>query len=95
MGRACLGASIAIDDCYELWESGFISIPHSFQVAPPDPLSPILAPEQASHSATPNESSKRVSALSQSQLYCALHKVWVSTLTLPILSCIVHCTRCG
>ncbi|BDA42157.1 hypothetical protein COCOBI_03-0420 [Coccomyxa sp. Obi] len=26
------GASIAIDDCYELWESGFISIPHNFQV---------------------------------------------------------------
>ena len=28
----CAGASIAIDDCYELWESGFISIPHNFQV---------------------------------------------------------------
>lgn len=26
------GASIAIDDCYELWESGFISIPFDFQV---------------------------------------------------------------
>jgi hypothetical protein len=26
------GASIAIDDCYELWESGFISIPYNFQV---------------------------------------------------------------
>ncbi len=25
------GASIAIDDCYELWESGFISIPFDFQ----------------------------------------------------------------
>ena len=25
------GASIAIDDCYELWESGFISIPYNFQ----------------------------------------------------------------
>lgn len=27
------GASLAIDDCYELWESGFISIPFSFQVS--------------------------------------------------------------
>ncbi|KAK9846014.1 hypothetical protein WJX81_008468 [Elliptochloris bilobata] len=27
------GASIAIDDCYELWESGFISIPFDFQVS--------------------------------------------------------------
>ena len=27
------GASIAIDDCYELWESGFISIPHDFQLS--------------------------------------------------------------
>lgn len=26
------GASIAIDDCYELWESGFISIPFNFKV---------------------------------------------------------------
>ena len=25
------GASIAIDDCYELWESGFVSIPHDFR----------------------------------------------------------------
>ena len=32
--HAIPGASIAIDDCYELWESGFISIPHSFQVLP-------------------------------------------------------------
>ena len=26
------GACLAIDDCYELWESGFISIPHHFQI---------------------------------------------------------------
>ena len=26
------GASIAIDDCYELWESGFVSIPHDFEL---------------------------------------------------------------
>eukprot|EP00891_Asterochloris_glomerata_P005651 jgi/Astpho2/5651/gw1.00079.112.1_t len=26
------GASIAIDDCYELWESGFISIPYNFNL---------------------------------------------------------------
>ena len=28
----CAGASIAIDDCYELWESGFISIPYNFNL---------------------------------------------------------------
>ena len=28
----CAGASIAIDDCYELWESGFISIPYNFDL---------------------------------------------------------------
>ncbi|KAK9858382.1 hypothetical protein WJX84_005474 [Apatococcus fuscideae] len=26
------GARLAIDDCYELWESGFISIPHHFRI---------------------------------------------------------------
>jgi len=26
------GASIALDDCYELWDSGFISIPYDFSV---------------------------------------------------------------
>ncbi len=26
------GASIAIDDCYELWESGFVSIPYDFEL---------------------------------------------------------------
>mmetsp|Transcript_13528 Transcript_13528/g.34022 ORF Transcript_13528/g.34022 Transcript_13528/m.34022 type:complete len:545 (-) Transcript_13528:163-1797(-) len=26
------GVSLAIDDCYELWESGFISIPYDFEV---------------------------------------------------------------
>ncbi len=26
------GASIAIDDCYELWESGFVSIPYNFEL---------------------------------------------------------------
>ena len=26
------GASIAIDDCYELWESGFFSIPYNFEL---------------------------------------------------------------
>ena len=35
-GPTCMplpvGASIAIDDCYELWESGFISIPFNFKV---------------------------------------------------------------
>ena len=31
MALSGAGASIAIDDCYELWESGFISIPHNFQ----------------------------------------------------------------
>ena len=31
-GACPAGASIAIDDCYELWESGFISIPFDFQV---------------------------------------------------------------
>ena len=31
-GPCSAGASIAIDDCYELWESGFISIPYNFQV---------------------------------------------------------------
>ena len=31
-GPRLAGASIAIDDCYELWESGFISIPYNFQV---------------------------------------------------------------
>ncbi|KAL4436733.1 hypothetical protein ABPG75_003872 [Micractinium tetrahymenae] len=27
------GASLAIDDCYELWDSGFISIPHDFNLS--------------------------------------------------------------
>ncbi|PSC70243.1 hypothetical protein C2E20_6326 [Micractinium conductrix] len=27
------GASLAIDDCYELWDSGFISIPHDFNMS--------------------------------------------------------------
>ncbi|PRW34089.1 hypothetical protein C2E21_7404 [Chlorella sorokiniana] len=27
------GASLAIDDCYELWDSGFISIPHDFSLS--------------------------------------------------------------
>ena len=26
------GACLAIDDCYEVWDSGFISIPHDFEV---------------------------------------------------------------
>ena len=26
------GASVAIDDCYELWESGFVSIPYNFEM---------------------------------------------------------------
>ena len=29
---SCAGASIAIDDCYEVWESGFISIPYDFRL---------------------------------------------------------------
>lgn len=27
------GASIALDDCYELWDSGFISIPYDFSIS--------------------------------------------------------------
>lgn len=33
--RSCVdlsGVSIAIDDCYDLWDSGFISIPYDFAV---------------------------------------------------------------
>ena len=26
------GVSLAIDDCYEVWESGFISIPYDFDI---------------------------------------------------------------
>ncbi|KAG2489643.1 hypothetical protein HYH03_011922 [Edaphochlamys debaryana] len=26
------GASIALDDCYELWDSGFISVPYNFKI---------------------------------------------------------------
>lgn len=38
------GASIAIDDCYELWESGFISIPYDFEVSELQPqLQKLLA----------------------------------------------------
>ena len=38
------GASIAIDDCYELWESGFISIPYDFDVSELQPqLQKLLA----------------------------------------------------
>ena len=47
----CSGASIAIDDCYELWESGFISIPHNFQVKDLRPeLRKLLSPSNASPS---------------------------------------------
>ncbi|KAK9901712.1 hypothetical protein WJX75_009812 [Coccomyxa subellipsoidea] len=47
------GASIAIDDCYELWESGFISIPHNFQVKDLRPeLRKLLSPSNASPSGT-------------------------------------------
>ncbi|MEW5302018.1 MAG: hypothetical protein WDW36_004831 [Sanguina aurantia] len=28
-----VGASIALDDCYEVWDSGFISIPYNFNIA--------------------------------------------------------------
>lgn len=31
------GASIALDDCYEVWESGFISIPYDFQLGDIEP----------------------------------------------------------
>lgn len=27
------GASLAIDDCYELWDSGFISVPFDFKAS--------------------------------------------------------------
>eukprot|EP00887_Chlorella_sp_A99_P008131 scaffold12.g8131.t1 len=38
------GASLAIDDCYELWESGFISIPFDFSVSELQPkLQALLA----------------------------------------------------
>lgn len=38
------GASIAIDDCYELWESGFISIPYDFDISELQPqLQKLLA----------------------------------------------------
>jgi len=30
--RPCAGASIAIDDRFEIWDSGYISVPFNFQV---------------------------------------------------------------
>lgn len=43
------GVSLAIDDCYEVWDSGFISIPHSFTVEDLQPqLKGMLAAPAAS-----------------------------------------------
>ncbi len=47
------GASIAIDDCYELWESGFISIPYDFEISELQPqLQKLLAAGNARAAAT-------------------------------------------
>lgn len=47
--RECAGVSLAIDDCYEVWDSGFISIPHSFTVEDLQPqLKGMLAAPAAS-----------------------------------------------
>ena len=51
------GASIAIDDCYELWESGFVSIPYSFELRDLQPqLQKLLQGARAeSHSTSDSE----------------------------------------
>ena len=47
------GASLAIDDCYELWESGFISIPYDFAVSELQPkLQALLAADSSADSGT-------------------------------------------
>jgi hypothetical protein len=41
------GISLAIDDCYDVWESGFISIPFDFSISDLQPqLQALLAPPQ-------------------------------------------------
>ena len=50
------GASIAIDDCYELWESGFVSIPYNFELRDLEPqLQRLLRGSADSQSGTANE----------------------------------------
>ena len=49
------GASIAIDDCYELWESGFVSIPYNFEMRDLQPqLQKLLQGARAESDSTPD-----------------------------------------
>uniref|UniRef100_A0A061QW88 Uncharacterized protein n=1 Tax=Tetraselmis sp. GSL018 TaxID=582737 RepID=A0A061QW88_9CHLO len=44
------GASIALDDCYEVWESGFISIPYDFNLGDLEPqLRQMLGSTSSAH----------------------------------------------
>lgn len=56
------GISLAIDDCYDVWESGFISIPFDFSISDLQPqLQALLAPpaQEAAVSLTSDGSGRR------------------------------------
>jgi hypothetical protein len=64
---ALTGASIAIDDCYELWESGFISIPHNFQLSDLRPELRKLLGSSSSSSGSSSRSSGRMDGITPVQ----------------------------
>ena len=56
------GASIAIDDCYELWESGFVSIPYDFEMRDLQPqLQELLQGARAESDSTPDSQQLSIS----------------------------------
>lgn len=67
----CAGASIAIDDCYELWESGFISIPYNFNLKDLQPqLQRLLGTASSASSTSVSTSSSSSTELEGSDTSC-------------------------
>ena len=75
---ACAGVCLAIDDCYEVWESGVLSVPYDFEVKELQPqLRRLLAASSSVGVVTTTTSSSTMASLAVRQ-QPGMHGPWLS-----------------
>ena len=71
------GVSLAIDDCYDVWESGYISIPFDFEISDLKPKlqALLMAPTDRTETTVPVSRNGTIQALPATNLGCTTTKL--------------------
>ncbi|KAJ9527460.1 hypothetical protein QJQ45_025732 [Haematococcus lacustris] len=78
------GSCIALDDCYEVWDSGFISIPYNFKITELSSMVRMLQSGQRPEDAEPPEAHKASAPASPPASHGAVGQTFASSSRQPV-----------